>query len=593
MTRTRTGSDISLVTRDEHQLDRRRGLPAVEFRDVSVRFRGARQASEVLAIDRVTLAVARGTFTAIIGPSGCGKTTLLRLASGLELPSSGTTLCNGQAVTTLNSQVGFVTQDSNLYPWMTVRENVEFALEAQGMAARERHARSDQYLRMVRLEGFEHYYPHQLSGGMQKRVSIIRTLIYQPETVLMDEPFGALDSQTRMGLQNDLLKLWSARAQTVLFITHDLTEAISLSDRIVVMSQRPGTIMRVFEIPLARPREVFSIQADPAFSRIYDEIWSALRGEVMASLEPARSAPSAPSAAATSPNRAAVVARPAATRTTPSTVAGTITGLFSWINLYRALMLIGVLTVWEVLSSTGKIDALVFSHPIGVFGALVRLLSGYEIGGGTIYDQIRVTLSEMATGYVIGGSIGVTLGFVLGRTRVLARVFEPFILATYGIPIIALAPIFLLLFGIGYPSKVAISTMTSFFVIFFQTYAGVSTINEEQLQLARIMGASRQRIVRSILIPASLPFIFIGLRQAVPFSMTGAVIGEFVASSAGLGWFIVRASGAFDAASLFAALIIMIVLVWSIGQVVALIERQVLQWQPVRQRIAGRASIRT
>jgi NitT/TauT family transport system permease protein len=206
---------------------------------------------------------------------------------------------------------------------------------------------------------------------------------------------------------------------------------------------------------------------------------------------------------------------------------------------------------------------------------------------------VRVTLSEMLTGYAIGGIFGITMGFYLGRTRGVARVLEPFIFAFYGIPIIAVAPIFLLLFGIGPPSKVAISTMTSFFVVFFQTYSGVATLNEEHLQLARLMGASRGRIVRRILIPAALPFIFIGLRQAVPIAMTGSVIGEFVASSAGLGWFILRSSGAFDAASLFAGIIVMLFFVWFLGQVMALAERQLLRWQPARQRVAGRASIRT
>jgi sulfonate transport system ATP-binding protein len=561
------------------------GTSAIEFRDVSVRFSGARAMTEVLAVDKVSLSIPRGSFTAIIGPSGCGKTTLLRLVSGLELASSGLVLCDGLEVNALNNRVGFVTQDSNLYPWMTVRENVEFALENRGVAAHERHARADEYLRMVRLEGFEHYYPHQLSGGMQQRVSIIRTLIYEPDTVLMDEPFGALDSQTRMGLQNDLLNLWSGRQQTVLFITHDLTEAISLSDRIVVMSQRPGTIVRMFDIPLPRPRDVFAIQGDPAFARVYEDIWDSLRGEVMASLDGAEPRPAIAMEPVRGQPPAAVAAR--------SNLARLMGEIFSRVNLFRALILIGVLSLWQALSSAGVIDKFIFSNPIGVFTRLVSLVAGEPIGSGTLYDQVRVTLSEMLTGYAIGSLFGISMGFYLGRTRAVARVLEPFIFAFYGIPIIAIAPIFLLLFGIGPPSKVAISTMTSFFVVFFQTYSGVATLNEEHLQLAQLMGASRGRVVRRILVPAALPFIFIGLRQAVPIAMTGSIIGEFVASSAGLGWFILRSSGAFDAASLFAGIIVLLFFVWFLGQLMAFAERQLLRWQPARQRVAGRASIRT
>jgi|SRR5579859_1499723 len=568
-------------------------VSAIEFRNVSVRFRGARGAPEVLAVDDVSLAIPRGSFTAIIGPSGCGKTTLLRLVSGLELASNGLVLCDGLEINTLNSRVGFVTQDSNLYPWMSVRENVEFALENRGLPAHARHARAAEYLRVARLEGFEHYYPHQLSGGMQKRVSIIRTLIYEPDTVLMDEPFGALDSQTRMGLQNDLLSMWSVRQQTILFITHDLTEAISLSDRIVVMSQRPGTILRIFEIPLPRPRDVFAIQGDPAFARVYDEIWEALRGEVLAALDGVAPRPSISAATRGQPaaNGAAHTHLGGVPRAT--NLERVTREVFSRINLFRALILLGVLALWQTLSSAGVIDGFIFSNPIGVFTRLVRLVGGEPIGSGTLYDQIRVTLSEMLMGYAIGGLLGISLGFYLGRARAIARVLEPFIFSFYGIPIIAIAPIFLLLFGIGPPSKVAISTMTSFFVVFFQTYSGVATLNEEHLQLARLMGASRGRVIRRILIPAAMPFIFIGLRQAVPIAMTGSVIGEFVASSAGLGWFILRSSGAFDAASLFAAIIVMLFFVWLLGQVMAFAERQLLRWQPARQRIAGRASIRT
>jgi NitT/TauT family transport system ATP-binding protein len=592
----------SATMRDRPGVASSEPVPALEFRDVSVRFRGTRATSEVLALDRVSLNIPTGSFTAVIGPSGCGKTTLLRLGSGLELPSQGSTYCDGLEVADLNRRVGFITQDSNLYAWMTVLGNVEFALDVRGVPAEERHRRSADYLRMVGLEGFEHHYPHQLSGGMQKRVSIVRTLIYEPDTVLMDEPFGALDSQTRMGLQNDLLKIWSTRRQTILFITHDLTEAISLSDRIVVMSQRPGHIIRTFDIPLPRPRDVFSIQADPGFSQVYNEIWTTLRGEVIASLEPeqqdggrrslARSEP-AGSGDDSAEAEASSDGKPASAEGQPSAAGRAARGFFSTVNLYRVLMLLGVLGLWEVASDVGVIDPLVFSHPLGVFDTLVHLLKGDPISGGTIYDQIRVTVSEMLTGFAIGSVIGMSLGFLLGRTRILARVLEPFILATYGVPIIAIAPIFILLLGIGYPSKIGIATLTSFFVVFFQTYAGVSTINEEQLQLARIMGASRQRIVRRILIPASLPFIFIGLRQAIPFSMTGAVIGEFIASSSGLGWFIVRASGAFDAAGLFGGLIIMLFIVWFLGQILGLVERRLMQWQPARQRTAGRASIRT
>ena len=224
---------------------------------------------QVVALDDVSLTVKRNEFTSVVGPSGCGKTTLLRLCSGLEGSTSGATVYRGAPVLGINSDVGYITQDSNLYPWMTVRQNVEFPLEVRGIPVAERRERSEAYIRLVGLQGFEDHYPYQLSGGMQKRASIIRTMIYDPEVILMDEPFGALDAQTRMVLQGELLHIWSQRQKTILFITHDLTKAIALSDNVVVMSARPGTIKRVFDIPLSRPRDVFQIHAQPHFSETY------------------------------------------------------------------------------------------------------------------------------------------------------------------------------------------------------------------------------------------------------------------------------------------------------------------------------------
>jgi NitT/TauT family transport system ATP-binding protein len=272
------------VSRHSHDEPRRLPIatdhePIIEFRNVSKRFwtRG----KEVLALKDVSLNIGRNEFTSVVGPSGCGKTTLLRLSSGLEPTTEGDTIYRGKPVEGINTDVGYVTQDSNLYPWMTLRQNVEFPLEIRGVAAGERKERVDAYIEMVGLEGFEDHYPYQLSGGMQKRGSIIRTMVYDPRVILMDEPFGPLDAQTRMVLQADLLRIAEVRQQTILFITHDLTEAIALSDKVVVMSARPGVVKQVFSIPLSRPRDVFQIHEQEGFNDIYAEIWDSFRSEVL------------------------------------------------------------------------------------------------------------------------------------------------------------------------------------------------------------------------------------------------------------------------------------------------------------------------
>jgi NitT/TauT family transport system ATP-binding protein len=253
-------------------------VPAIRFTDVRLAFVG--QERDLLALDRVSFDVLPGRITTVVGPSGCGKTTLLRLAAGLIGASSGTVFYNGVPVGGLNTGVGYVTQDNNLFPWLTALGNVEFPLAIRGIARRERRERALHWLRLVGLEGFGNHYPSQLSGGMQKRVSIVRTLIYEPAVVLLDEPFGALDAQTRMGLHHELLELWREKKSTMLFITHDLVEAITLSDQIVVMTRRPGRVKEIYEVPLVRPRNVFEIYLDPGFDAAYAALWKHFKSEI-------------------------------------------------------------------------------------------------------------------------------------------------------------------------------------------------------------------------------------------------------------------------------------------------------------------------
>jgi NitT/TauT family transport system ATP-binding protein len=252
--------------------------PAIRFEGVRLVFGGATQ--DVVALDGVDFDVPPGKITTVVGPSGCGKTTLLRLASGLMGVSAGVVRYNGVPVSGLNTEVGYVTQDSNLFPWLTTLGNAEFPLAIRGIPAKERREKALYWLRLVGLDGFERHYPAQLSGGMQKRASIVRTLIYEPSVVLLDEPFGALDAQTRMALHHELLELWRQKRSTMLFITHDLVEAITLSDQIVIMTRRPGRVKEIYQVPLARPRNVFEIYLEPGFDEAYAALWKHFKSEI-------------------------------------------------------------------------------------------------------------------------------------------------------------------------------------------------------------------------------------------------------------------------------------------------------------------------
>ncbi len=217
----------------------------------------------------------------IVGPSGCGKSTLLNILAGLYPPSVGEVLFEGRPIRGLNPEIGYVTQQDNLLPWRTLQKNVLLPLEFRGEAAANGAAeRVRALIAKVGLAGFENHYPHELSGGMRQRANIIRTLVYNPRVILMDEPFGPLDAQTRLTLQNQLLELWQEERKTIIFITHDLTEAISLADRVVVMTGRPGGIKSVTPVRIPRPRDVYHIHQSEVYREVYDKLWEELRAEV-------------------------------------------------------------------------------------------------------------------------------------------------------------------------------------------------------------------------------------------------------------------------------------------------------------------------
>ena len=226
----------------------------------------------------ITRDVGRGRFVCVIGPSGCGKSTLFDIVAGLRSASGGSVELLGQPVTGPHPRLGVVFQEDSTLPWRDVLANVEFGLEARRVGRAERRERASAAIDLVGLGGFEHAYPRQLSGGMRQRVAIARSLALEPEVMLMDEPFGALDQQTRTYLGDELLRIWQATGKTILFITHDIQEATYLSDEVWVMTRRPGRIKEVVPVPLARPRTL-ALLSDPAFHQIVGRIWELLRPE--------------------------------------------------------------------------------------------------------------------------------------------------------------------------------------------------------------------------------------------------------------------------------------------------------------------------
>ncbi|MEZ4506364.1 MAG: ABC transporter ATP-binding protein [Thermomicrobiales bacterium] len=257
--------------------DVRTDSPLVSIRGLGRDFETA--AGTVTAIRDIDLDLRQSEFVTIVGPSGCGKTTLLRIIAGLESPTSGTIETAG--LPSDRPANAMVFQGRSVFPWMTVRQNAEYGLKIRGTLQAERNKVIDQLLETVGLSRFAKAYPHQLSEGMRQRVAIARALAVDPELLLMDEPFGSLDEQTRFILQDEVLRIWQETRKTVVLVTHSIDEALTLADRVIVMTAHPGSIKDVVPVPLARPRDQATLRSDPEFGRLFTRIWESLRSEVL------------------------------------------------------------------------------------------------------------------------------------------------------------------------------------------------------------------------------------------------------------------------------------------------------------------------
>jgi len=267
-------------TRSSEALDPMTNEPVIEVDQVSKIFQTPKQ-GKVVALEDISFRVSYGEFVTVVGPSGCGKSTLLKMIAGLTPLSSGRILYQGAEVRGLNTKVGYVPQESKLFPWLTLEENVGFGLDPRRYSREQREDRIRNFIKLAGLEGFEKHYPSQLSGGMAKRASIIRALVYEPAVILM--------AQTRMILQDELLKIWEQKRQTIVFVTHDLVEAVALADRVAIVTHRPGRIKDILKVPMDRPRNIFEIHRQKGFDEAYGRLWNIFRHELKIRLDQGQS----------------------------------------------------------------------------------------------------------------------------------------------------------------------------------------------------------------------------------------------------------------------------------------------------------------
>ena len=252
--------------------------------DVRMEYYQPRTNSRLLAIDSFSIAIEEGEFVTIVGPSGCGKSTFLKIVDGLVEPTGGKLLLDGRPISGPGRDRAMVFQDASLFPWYTVLDNVAYGLQCQGVSRKEARARAEPFIELVGLTGFGHHYPYELSGGMQQRVNLARALAVDPELLLMDEPFAALDAQTREVMQSELLNIWQRAHRTVLFITHQIDEAIYLSDRVLVMSARPGRLLADVPVDIPRPRDLH-VKRSVEFLDYVDRIWNLIESQVKRTMD--------------------------------------------------------------------------------------------------------------------------------------------------------------------------------------------------------------------------------------------------------------------------------------------------------------------
>ena len=254
-------------------------MAKLQATDVRMEYYQPRTGSRLLAIDNLSIGVEEGEFVSVLGPSGCGKSTFLKIVDGLIAPTGGQVMLDGRAISRPGPDRAMVFQDAALFPWYTVVHNIAYGLECQGLRSAEARTRAKPLIELVGLRGFEHHYPYELSGGMQQRVNLARALAVDPELLLMDEPFAALDAQTRELMQSELLAIWQQAHKTVLFITHQIDEAVFLSDRVIVMSARPGRVLADIVVQIPRPRAL-AVKRSPAFLDYVDHVWNLIESEV-------------------------------------------------------------------------------------------------------------------------------------------------------------------------------------------------------------------------------------------------------------------------------------------------------------------------
>jgi len=504
----------------------------IEFINVSKSFPLKKNKKELVnAIKDIDLRVEQGEFLTIVGTSGSGKTTLLKLISGILQPTSGVVLIKGEPVQKLRRDTGNVFQKPILLPWRNVLKNVLLPVEiTRGEVSFQDVERAKELLSHMGLQGAENMYPGELSGGMQQRVAIARALILDPEILLLDEPFGALDAITRERLNLLLLRLWEETGKTVIFVTHSISEAVLLSTRIVVLSRPPGTIQEVIELDRKKKGNAEHIFSSDYISKTVVKVRRRVKSIWTKE-----------------------VAKEAGEVIKPAPEKGFFTRL---LKRYEYVFIpIGILVfilLWALVSRVTRLPEYILPLP----GTVMRrfIIAAAE---GLLLSNLLVTVQESLLGFLIGSFTAFSLGYVLAKYRTMERLFSPYIVAMQAIPIVALAPLLIIWFGFGVKTKIFIAALVIFFPILINSIVGIRSADREIMELLTSLDAGPLNTFFKLELPSALPVLFGGLKVGITFSVIGAVVGEFLGASQGLGALINMSRASFDTPMVFVSIILL------------------------------------